>query len=218
MKKLLTLTLTSILLSFAASVQASVFPVLDGLYQVTYEFDLKGGTLNGSDVTDIFILETDGAQISIDSVFSAAGQGPSTISHQIGFDPTLALLLGLDRAPADSGLEDHLVGFINPEFAEEALTKPKFSDIFPAVDGRPRVGHNQVVTALKNAQQGDQAAIGLLSEFFTIDGKNAAFDPEGSLRVLEFTGPVAIDVVPEPASMFLFGAGAVGAFLRRRKA
>ncbi len=120
MRKLFTLLLTSAFLSIAVAVQASVIPIGGGGYEVNYDFDLKRGTLYGSDITDIFIFETDGTQVNVDYTFSAAAKGPSTISHEISFDPTLALVLGLDLAPLDSGLKDHLVVFMDNDFAAES--------------------------------------------------------------------------------------------------
>ena len=210
MKKLLTLLLTSVFLSIAVAVQASVIP-LNGGFEVNYDFDLKRGTLYGSDITDIFIFETDGTQVNVDYTFSAAAMGPSTISHEILFDPTLALVLGLDLAPLDSGNKDHLVVFMDNDFAADALTKAKFSEVFPTVEGRDRVRHSVLVQAIKDSQLGDSDALQSLTEFFIEDaGKFAAFDPENSFRVVEFSPKEPIDVIPEPSTYMLMGMGLLG--------
>ncbi len=197
--------------SKAGDVQASIIPLSDGGFEVNYDFDLKRGTLYGSDITDIFIFETDGTQVNVDYTFSTAAKGPSTISHEISFVPTLAIVLGLDLAPLDSGFKDHLVVFMDNDFAADALTKAKFSEVFPTVAGRDRVRHSVLVQAIKDSQLGNSDALQSLTEFFIEDaGKFAAFDPENSFRVVEFSGPVPIDVIPEPTTMALFGIGLVG--------
>lgn len=197
--------------------QASVISLADGLFEVNYEFELKS-TLHGSNITSIIILETDGTQVSADYAFSAPSSGFSTISHVSLFDPTLSLVLGLDLAPADSGLKDHLVVFMDNDFADYTLTKAKFSEVFPAIEGRERLGHSTAVQAVKDANLGDTDALDTLFGFFTEDaGKFAAFNPENSFRVVEFSPPESIDVIPEPATMLLFGSGLAGAFIRRRR-
>ena len=213
MRKLFILLLTSAFLSIAVAVEASIIPLIGGGFEVNYDFDLKRGTLHGSDITDIFIFETDGTQVNVDYTFSAAAMGPSTISHEILFAPTLALVLGLDLAPLDPGLKDHLVVFMDNDFAADALTKAKFSEVFPTVAGRDRVRHSVLVQAIKDSQLGDSDALQSLTEFFIEDaGKFAAFDPENSFRVVEFSYPEEIDVdpIPEPTTIAILGIGLAG--------
>ena len=129
----------------------------------------------------------------------------------ISFEPTLALVLGLDLAPVDSGLKDHLMVFMDNDFAADALTMSKFSEVFPAIDGRDRVRHSVLVQDIKDAQLGDADALQSLTDFFTVDaGKFAAFDPENTFRIIEFSPPVGVDIVPEPTTVFLLGIGLAG--------
>jgi len=183
---------------------------------VDYTFHL-GGTLNGNDVTDIFILETDGTQVSVDYAFTAASRGKTTLTHVIPFSPSLALVIGLDRAVPGVGDEkDHIVMFMNNDFAVTTFGK-KFSQVFPAVDGGERVRHSTLIAALEDAQNGDLDALDLITDFFmTGAGQYAAFNPAGSFRVIEFTNGTSIDI-PEPTTMALLGLGLIGAALRRRR-
>jgi len=218
MKKLLiTLAIAGLALTVPTQGQASVVGLAGGLFEVNYEFELKS-TLYGSNITDIIILETDGTQINADYTFSAPSSGFSTIGHVSSFHPTQSLVLGLDLAPVDSGLKDHLVVFMDNDFASDALTKAKFSEVFPAIEGRERFRHSATVQAVKDANLGNADALDTLFGFFTEDaGKFAAFNPEDSFRVVEFSPPEPIDVIPEPATMLLFGSGLAGAFIRRRR-
>ena len=206
----------SLILSIAVIALSGVFCMNANAITINYNLNLKS-TLYGSDITDIFIFETDGSQINVDYTFSAAAQGPSTITHDISFNPTLSLVLGLDLAPLDSGLKDHLVVFMNYEFGAFAIGK-KFSEVFPAIDGRDRVKHSTLVNTIKDFQPGDSEGLLLLTDFFTKDGGMfAAFDPDNSFRVIEFSSGSGRDQIPEPASLLLLGSGLFGMLGYRRK-
>ena len=190
-----------------------------GGFEVSYSGDLRRGTLHGSDITNLFILESDGATVHVDSGFTVPARGPFTLAHEVPFAPTSSLIVGLDLAPAGSGLVDHLVVFMDDAFAEDALRLPKFSDIFPAIDGRERLRHSGLVQALKDAEAGDGAAVDVLVDFFTLDaGKFAAFDPGDSFRVLEFSPPKCIDRCDDSgATLALFSFASLAAIGLRRK-
>ncbi len=207
---LITLAIVGCALTVPTQASAVVIELANGLFEVSYDFKLKS-TLHGSDITDIVILETDGFQKNAAYNFNVASSGTSTLTHSISFNPTQSLVLGLDLAPIDSGLKDHLVVLMNIDFAEFALTKAKFSEVFPAIEGRERFRHSATVQAVKDANIGNSDAQQLLFDFFTEDaGKFAAFDPKDSFRIIEFSPPKPIDVVPEPATILLFGSGLAG--------
>jgi hypothetical protein len=200
----------------ALPAQALVTATADG-YDVSYQLNLSG-TLNGSPVTNMLILETDGIQVNAEFGFLAAPSGTTSLNHTIDFLPTSALVIGLDLAVAGVGDgKDHLVILMDGNYAE-AHEGELFSQFFPAIGGQPRLGHNALMSALLSAEGGDVAALQTVTDFFlTGAGSLAAFDPAGGFRVLEFTVGVPIDVA-EPASALLVigGAGMLSLARRRR--
>jgi hypothetical protein len=189
----------------ASPAQALVTSTSGG-YDVSYELNLSG-TLNGSPVSNMLILESDGAQLSAAFGFSAASAGRTVLTHTIGFLPTSALVIGLDLAVAGVGDgKDHLVILMGSDFAD-AHEGELFSQFFPSIGGEPRLGHNALMAALQAAEAGNSTALQTITDFFLIGaGSLAAFDPAGDFRVLEFTVGIPIDIV-EPASALLVLGG-----------
>ena len=148
-----TIFVVSVLMSgaFVSKAHAVVFELPGSEFEVDYTFDLQVGTLHGSDITDIFIFETDGTQVSVDYAYTAASSGSSNLNHVISFEPTSALVIGLDLAVPGVGHEkDHVVMFMENGFAAANFGK-KFSEVFPAVGNGDRVRHSQQIASTSNA-------------------------------------------------------------------
>lgn len=108
-------------------------------FTVSYSTTLQPGTLNQNPITSLYVLESDGTQISIEHAPSIAGSGPVTVTHTLPFRPTAALLIGLDLTSL--GLSDgktHIVMFMDPDFAD-SISGFRLSEAVPAVSGQPRL-------------------------------------------------------------------------------
>jgi hypothetical protein len=199
----------AVLLCVSATSFGIVTPTGSG-YEVSYNINLSS-TVNGFDLTDVLIIESDGANVSVDYPFTINATGRTTLSHELSFEPTSALILGIDPAGAPDW-KDHLIMATNDEFAADAMGK-----LFSQTFSTPR--HSHVIGWLYAADS-DPAAVDSLVSFFQNEGAVAAFDPHGDFRVLEWTIVVPIDVIPEPTTaitglMGLAGAGLTA--LRRRR-
>ena len=202
-------------LALSTAANAGVVATAGG-YEVSYDISINR-TLNGNPVTSMVILETDGSAFSAAYGFGAAASGSTLLSHTIAFRPTSALVIGLDLATPHVGDgKTHLVILMDSDFTA-TLDGKKFSEAFPAIGGRPRLGHDALIAAILAAETGDAAAQQTIADFFLIDaGGIAAFDPAGSFRIGEFTGYVPIDV-PEPASALVLLGGLVALAASRRR-
>lgn len=201
-------------LSFGPA-QAAVTATSSG-YEVSYDFSLWG-TLNGHDVTNLVILETDGTNFNASFGYSAPSNGATTLTHTIEFHPTKALLIGLDLIAVGVGEnKTHLIMGMDSNFFAASLGL-QFSDVFPAQGTDARVTHSQVISAVLGAEGGNATDLDLLRNFFmTGAGSFAAFDPNGSFTVGEFS--TLHGTVPEPApwSLMILGFAALGTAMRRR--
>ena len=97
-------------------------------FTVSYSTDLQVGTVNGNPITSLFILETDGPNISVERAPTIPGSGPVTVTHIVPFRPTASLLIGLDLATA--GVSDgkaHIVMFMDVDFVlQSGVVKSSF--------------------------------------------------------------------------------------------
>ena len=192
--KTVVLTL-AILLGVAANAAATT---------ITYTLNMWG-TLNGSNVTNVIILERNGAQTNLDTSasFIISASGTTTLSHDVAFTPTETLILGIDAAPP--GGHTHMAFFVDPAFGW-SIQGILFSQVFPGV------GYSNLRNAILNGSNGDATAQAFLVNFFNGAGAAAAFDSNSAPLFGEFT---PFTPVPEPSTFVLVGLGAV-AFAARR--
>ena len=174
--------------------------------QLTYKLNLGGGTLNGNGLTSLAIFETDGNQTKLDFPFAVPGSGLQSITHISAFLPVSSILVGLDLPSTNIGdNKTHVVFFTNDAFAA-AANGILFSTVFP------NTHHNDFITRLTAAEQGDASQITWLTHFFlTGDGAPALFATSGPSTAVEFTTGRLL-VAPEPLSLSLLGLG-LGAML-----
>ncbi len=191
--------------------------------QVSYGINMSPGTSNGSDITDVFIFESNGGQLSVDQGFVIAGRGVSYLTHTSPFAPTSALIAGIGRGVAGIGDgQDHIYMVVNDAFAESIVGTP-WSAIFPG-NGDGRVRHGEFVDLLTDASAGDPDALAAILDFARVDAAAAWFVPNGSFSVSEFSvpEPPVGHEVPQPGALALLATALAGlagrAIARRRRA
>jgi hypothetical protein len=200
-------------LTFALWSAAGAPPV--SAYQVSYGFNMTPGTSSGSDITNVFIFETNGAAVTVDSGFDIAGTGVSYLTHTSSFAPTSALIAGmvLGTPGVGDGI-DHVYLVVNNAFAESSVGL-LWREVFPG-DGVTRVRHSEFIDLLLDASAGDQTALDALLRFATVDAAGAWFDPNGPFSVAQFSltdPPVGVSV-PAPGALTLVAMALAGLGLR----
>lgn len=105
----------------------------DGGYRVTYGIDMSPGTSNFSDITSVFILETDGTHYVLDRGSPISGSGITTLSHVTAFAPTSAIVAGIGYGtPGVGDGVDHIYMLVDRAFAD-SIVGTRWSAIFPGM-------------------------------------------------------------------------------------
>ncbi len=213
------ITIITVCLLFGAvdGAKATVIAVAGG-YEVTYGIDMTPGSSNGSDIQNTFIFEWDDSNFNVDYAYTIGGQGNTYISHIIGFAPTSALLIGYGAGiPGVGDEKDHLYTITSSAFAESVFGV-KWSVAFPGVTPETRLRHSTMISLLNDAATGDVGALNELTAFVTTEGYQAAFNPAGGFKVVEWTnGQNGGGSIPEPTAITLFAVGLAGLVVNRRR-
>ncbi len=178
---------------------------------VTYGINMDPGTSNGSDITSVFIFESNGAQLSVDGGFVIAGHGVTHLTHSTPFAPTSALIAGIGRGTSGVGDgEDHIYMIVNDAFAHASVGLA-WSQVFPG-DESGRIRHSEFIVLLSDASAGDLDALDAVLDFARVDAAAAWFEPNGSFSVLEFTitQPPVGNEVPQPGALALLATALTG--------
>lgn len=182
-------------------------PAWAGLMTYNFQIDVP----NGNPVTDLFIFSSSAGQ---DNVFAApdiiAPSGVQSLSHLLDFTPANTLIVGINQGNALEGA--HIIMFTNNDFALAAIGL-KWSELFAPMR------HNQFITLLSDAHQGGVESLAAITNFFRSPEVAAAtFNPYGPASILQFSiVEPPIGVVPEPATILLFGLAIASLALATRK-
>jgi len=194
-----TLFSIALLLSCAGAASAESIPVF-------YVLNLGSGTINGSNLTDILIMDGSATgQVNLDfPVAATPSSGIFALLHFTPFQPTTSLIVGLDRPSGGGGDDDktHLIFFTNQEFANSTLGL-QFSTVFPGIR------HSEFIDRLLAAEGGDSAQQAWFADFFQNEGHSAAFATGTMPAGIEFSISKALANAPEPVNLSMVGAGLV---------
>ena len=172
---------------------------------ITYSLNLFG-TINGSPITNVIILERNGAQTSLDTSasFVLNASGVTTLSHDVAFTPTETLIIGLDVPSGPDGTT-HVLFMADPTWGWSVVGM-RFRDVF-------NTGYVDFRSAVLAASNGDATKQAYLLDFFANGtGAPAAFASNGASLPVEFS--IAV-VAPEPSTFVLVGLGAALVAARR---